>query len=157
MGHHSKLCAISALAIILLSVPILLVNAQSENTASRAITEAEQALVSAHEAIVEADIAGANVSSLLDKTSSASDYLAEANIWYRLGDFEKASQFAGLSSNAIESVRAEAFEAKDAAEKQIEDANTAEIRLSIAGLVIVLVSCPVAWFVFKRIYQRSRN
>lgn len=154
MGSPSKLYVFSALLIFLISVHILLVNAQSESAASLAITQAEEALVSAHEAVLEAEQAGANVSSLLDTSNLAGDYLAEAYAWYRLGSFDKANQFAGLCSDAIKDVRSEAFELRDDAKKQGEATIFVNMIISVAGVAAVLVFCSVAWLVFKRRYQR---
>lgn len=155
MGSCSKLCVLSAILLFLLPVPILLVNAQSESAASLALTEAEEALALTHEAVLEAEQAGANVSLLLDKSNHASEYLAEAHMWYRLGDFDKANQYAGLCSDAIEGVRNDAFELRDEADR-LREAKVAETMIaSVAGVVGVLVCSSVAWHLFKRRYQRQ--
>lgn len=154
MGSYSKLCVFSAILLFLLPAPILLVNAQSESAASLALTEAEEALTLTHEAVLEAEQAGANVSLLLDKANRASEYLAEAHIWYRLGDFDKANQYAGLCSDAIEGVRNEAFELRDEANRLSEAKVVEDMIVSVAGVVAVIVFCSVAWHLFKRRYQR---
>ena len=155
MGSHSTLYVLSALLIFLISVPILLVNAQSGSAASLALSQADDTLVSAHEAILEAEQEGANISSLLDQSNLAGEYLAEAYAWYRLGSYDKASQFAGLCSNAIKDVRNEAFELRDDAKKQGEATFFATIIISFAGVAAVVVFCSVAWIVFNRRYQRN--
>ena len=154
MGSCSKLCVLSAILLFLLPVPILLVNAQSESAASLALTEAEEALALTHEAVLEAEQAGANVSLLLDKSNHANEYLAEAQMWYRLGDFDKANQYAGLCSDAIEGVRNEAFELRDEANRLSEAKVVENMIVSVAGVVAVLVCCYVAWGRFKHRYQR---
>jgi hypothetical protein len=154
MGSYSKLFVFSALLLFLLPFPILLVNASSEDVATLALTEAEDALVSAHEAVLEAEQAGANVSGLLGKSNLASEYLAEAHVWYRLGVFENASRFAGLCSDVIGGVRSEAFELRDEAKRLGEADFVVNMINSAVGVIVVLVSCSVAWFVFKRRYRR---
>lgn len=154
MGSCSKLCVLSAILLFLLPAPILLVNAQSESAASLALTEAEEALALTHEAVLEAEQAGANVSLLLEKSNPASEYLAEAQMWYRLGDFDKANQYASLCSDAIEGVRNEAFELRDEANRLSEAKVVENMIVSVAGVVAVLVCCYVAWGRFKHRYQR---
>ena len=154
MGAYSKLFVFSAFLLFLLPVTILLVNASSEDVASLALTEAEEALASTHEAVLEAEQAGANVSSLLDKSNLANEYLAEAYVWYRLGVFENANRFVGLCSDAIEGVRSEAFELRDEANRLGEADFVVNMIASVVGVIVVLVSCSVAWLVFKRRYRR---
>jgi hypothetical protein len=146
----------SVLFLFLLLVPITSVHAQSESTASLALTEAEEILASSLEAVSEAEQAGANVSSLLEQSNLAGEYLAEAYAWYRLGSFEKTSQFAGLCSDAIVGVRNEAFELRDEANRLSESDFLVTTILSVAGMAAVLVSCFVAWIVFKRRYQERK-
>lgn len=153
MSSYSKLYMISVLLLILLPAPILLVNAQSESAASLALTKAEETLALTHEAVMEAEQAGADVSSLLDTSNQAGEYLAEAYVWYRLGVFDKANQFAGLCSDTIEGVRNEAFELRDEANRLSETNFVADMIVSVVGVVVVLVSSYVAWRVFKRRYQ----
>ncbi len=154
MGSYPRRHVFSVIFLLLLSVPILSTYAQSESTASLALTEAEETLASTHEAVVEAEQSGANVSSLLEQSNLAGEYLAEAYAWYRLGSFEKASQFAGLCSDAIEGVRNEAFELRDEAIRLNETDSLVNTLLSVAAVAAVLVSCSFAWLVFKRRYQR---
>ena len=154
MDSYSKIFAFSAFLLFVLPLPILVVNAQSESGASLALIEAEEALASAHEAVLEAEQAGANVSDLLDKSNLASEYLAEAYVWYRLGVFENASQFAGLCSDVIGGVRSEAFQLRDES-KRLGEANfVVNVTGATVGVIVVLVSCSVAWLVFKRHYRR---
>ena len=154
MGSYSKLFVFSAFLLFLLPFPILLVNASSEDVVTLALTEAEEALVSVHEAVLEAEQAGANVSALLDKSNLASEYLAEAYVWYRLGVFENANRFAGLCSDAIGGVRSEAFELRDEAKRLSEADFVVNIIRSVVGVSVVLVSCSTIWLVFRRRYRR---
>jgi len=154
MGSYSKLFVFSAFLLFLLPFPILLVNASSEDVVTLALTEAEEALVSVHEAVLEAEQAGANVSALLDKSNLASEYLAEAYVWYRLGVFENANRFAGLCSDVIGGVRSEAFELRDEAKRLSEADFVVNIIRSVVGVSVVLVSCYIIWLVFRRRYHK---
>jgi len=154
MGSYSKLFVFSAFLLFLLPFPILLVSASSEDVVTLALTEAEEALASTHEAVLEAEQAGANVSALLDKSNLASEYLAEAYVWYRLGVFENANRFAGLCSDVIGGVRSEAFELRDEAKRLSEADFVVNIIRSVVGVSVVLVSCSIAWLVFRRRYHK---
>jgi len=150
----SKLLMVSAFLFFLLSFPTLLVSASSEDMVTLALTEAEEALVSTHEAVLEAEQAGANVSGLLDKLNLGAEYLAEAYVWYRLGVSENASRFAGLCSDVIGGVSSEAVELRDEA-KRLGEANfVVNMIRSVVGVIVVFVSCSIVWLIFRRRYRR---
>jgi hypothetical protein len=65
-------------------------DASSEDEAVSAISEAEEAVGLAYEAVLEAENVGAEVSGLLDKLDEAGMLLAEAQVSFRLGDFDEA-------------------------------------------------------------------
>ncbi|MDH5690881.1 MAG: hypothetical protein OEY81_05585, partial [Candidatus Bathyarchaeota archaeon] len=94
MSSYLKLLVISVLLLFLLPVSILGVSASSEDVATLSITQAEETLASAFEAVLDAEMAGANVSGLLGRLNLGGEYLAEAYVWYRLGVSENASRFA---------------------------------------------------------------
>jgi hypothetical protein len=154
MTSWSKLLMVSSLLLFLLPFPTLLVNASSEGVVTLALTEAEEAFASTHKAVLEAEQVGANVSGLLDKLNLGAEYLAEAYVWYRLGIFENASRFAGLCSDVIGGVRSEAFELRDDAKRLGEADFVMNMIWSVVGVSVVLVSCSVAWLVFRRRYRR---
>jgi hypothetical protein len=154
MTSLSKLLMVSSLLLFLLPFPTLLVNASSEGVVTLALTEAEEAFASTHKAVLEAEQVGANVSGLLDKLNLGAEYLAEAYVWYRLGIFENASRFAGLCSDVIGGVRSEAFELRDDAKRLGEADFVMNMIWSVVGVSVVLVSCSVAWLVFRRRYRR---
>jgi hypothetical protein len=154
MDSYSKLFVFSACFLLLLPFPILLVNASSESGATLALTEAEEALVSAHEAVLEAEQAGANVSGLLNKLNHGAEYLAEAYVWYRLGVSENAGHFAGLCSDVVGGMSSEAVELRDDA-KRLEEADFVVNMIgSVVGVIGVFVSCSIVWLVFRRRYRR---
>lgn len=154
MSSPFKLLVISVLLLFLLPVFIPWVSASSEDVATLSITQAEETLASTHEAVLEAEQAGANVSALLDKSNLASEYLAEAYVWYRLGVFENASRFAGLCYEVVGGVRSEAFELRDEAKILSEADFVVNMIGSVVGVIVVFVSCSIVWLVFRRRYRR---
>ena len=125
MSSYLKLLVISVLLLFLLPVSILGVSASSEDVATLSITQAEETLASAFEAVLDAEMAGANVSGLLGRLNLGGEYLAEAYVWYRLGVSENASRFADLCFEVVGDVGSEAVELRDEA-KRLGDADFAD-------------------------------
>jgi len=155
MASWTKLLMVSAFLLFLLPVPILLVSASSEDVVTLALTEAEEAFTSAYEAVFEAEQAGANVSGLFGRLNIAGEYLSEAYVWHRSGDSENASRFAGLCYDVVEDLKSEAVELRDEAKRLGEADFVVNMIGSVVGVIVVLVSCSVAWLVFRRRYRRQ--
>jgi len=150
----SKLLIISAFLFCLLPVSIPWVNAASDDVATVDLIEAEETFSSAYEVVLEAEQAGANVSGLLDKLNLGAEYLAEAYVWYRLGDSENTGHFAGLCYDVVGDVLSDAVELRDEA-KRLEDANFfVTLFGSVVGVIVVVVLCSAVWRVFKRRYHQ---
>jgi len=157
MSSNLKLLPI-LVVLLLPSIPVFIsrVSASSENAANLAITQAEETMASAYEAVLEARRARANVSDLLDWLNVAGEHLAEAHMLYRLGDFDGAVYFAGLSSEIGEEVRNSAGELKiKAYESWIADLWSRVIG-SFVGVIVVVSGIFVTWQVFKRRYFRQK-
>jgi len=155
MITRSKLLIISAFLLFLLPVSIPFAGASNDDAVIVVLTKAEEVSASAYEAILEAEQAGANVSSLLDRLNLAGDYLAEASVWYRLGDSESASRFAGLCNDIVEDVRREALELRDETQSLRENNFIVTIIVSGVGVISVVVLCSVVWRLFKRHHYRK--
>jgi len=151
----SKLLMLSAFLFCLLPVSIPWVNAASDDVFTVSLTEAEEAFTSAYEAVFEAEQAGANVNGLFGQLNIAGEYLSEAYVWYRSGDSENASRFAGLCYDAVKDLKSEAVELRGEA-KRLGDAEFVVTMFgSIVGMIVVVVSGYVVWRVFKRRYRRQ--
>lgn len=155
MRSPFKLLVFSAFLFFLLTVSFPWVSASSEDVATLAITQAEETLASAFEAVLDAEMAGANVSGLLGRLNLGGEYLVEAYVWIRLGVSENASRFAGLCYDVVEDLKSEAVELRDEA-KRLGDAEfVVTIFGSVVGMIVVVVSGYVVWRVFKRRYRRQ--
>ena len=156
MRSALRLCfASTTLLFILLSALTLSTSASSNReTAILSISEADYSMVQAHEVVLGAEEAGADVSGLLDRLDVAGEYLAGANIWYRLGDFENATRFAGLCFDVVQEVRSEAYRLKDEAYGLWVAGLFVRIVGSCVGVVVVVLLGYVVWRAFKRRYQR---
>ena len=152
MTSWSKILMASVFMFFLLQVSFLWINASSDDLVSVSLTEAEEALASAYEVVLEAEQAGANVSGLFGRLNLGGEYLAEAFIWYSLGDSESTSRFSGLCYYVATDVRSEAFELRDDVNRLGEADFVLKIIASVVGVIVVVVFCSVAWRVFKRRY-----
>ena len=154
MTSWSRLVIVSALLFLMLPVSIILVNASSDDTVTVSLAEAEESLASAYETALEAEPNGANISSLFGRLNLGAEYLSEAHVWYRLGDSENATHFAGLCTEIAGDVISDAVELRDEA-KRLEDANFfVTLFGSVVGVIVVVVLCSAVWLVFKRRYHR---
>jgi hypothetical protein len=135
-------------------VSVTWVGAVDEDEAAQGLADAEEALVSAYGTVLEADEAGANVSSLLVRLNVGGGYLAEGYNWYRLGVFENASGYAGLCREVLSGVSGEAVGLRNEAEVLMREDSLVRVFGSAVGVGIILVVGFVVWRVFRRRYFR---
>lgn len=126
----------------------------SESVVNSAIERAETAMISAFKVVVEAEDAGGNVSSLLTPLNRAGDFLADARMSYKKGDFERAAYFADLSRNLSEQVKNEAYELRNWAWSENIQYTRFAVTASIFGVSSVILWSFWFWRVLKRWYVR---
>ena len=129
-----------------------LVNA-SEDIVNSAIEAAESAVISAFEAVTVAEQAGGNVTGLLAQLNEAGEFLADARMSYRNGDFDNATHLANLSRNIGEDVKKAAYELKDLALNEGVQRMWFTMLGSISGIVLVVSGSLWVWRFLKRRYQ----
>ena len=154
MSSCSKLLVFSVFLFLLLPVSIPWVGAVDADVVSLGLADAEEALGLAYGAILDAEMAGANVSGLFGRLNVGGEYLAEAYVWYRLGAFENASRFAGFCSEVVDGVRGEAVGLKSEAHGLWVLDFLVRVIWSVGGVVVVVVLGFVVWRVFRRRYCR---
>ena len=125
----------------------------NQDTASVAIADAEETMISTYEAVLEAEQAGGNVSGLLAQLNEAGEFLASARMSYRNGDFDNAIYFADLSRNIGEEVENAAYELKDLASDEEMQRMLFTVLGSISGIVLVVSGSLWIWWFLKRRYQ----
>jgi len=128
--------------------------AVSSDEAGEAVKTAEQDLSSAFMAVAETEVAGANVSVLLDKLNAAGVFLSEAHSTFSAGNYESAFSSAVACSSAVEGVVGDAARLK----MDVEVASVESLFLTTAGSVIgvglVLILGFIGWRFLKRRYFR---
>lgn len=122
--------------------------------AESTIKNGEHVMVLAYQAVLEAERAGANVSNLFTELNVASEYLAQAQILYRVGDLDNATRFADLCSRTAEKVKSEA----DLVTNMARVESGTRLGFVMIGSAITACSISVAgllsWRVFKRRYYQ---
>ena len=152
MGLGSRFLVLSILSCLLFTLSIPRICASGKDEAVLVIFEAEEGLGDVYGAALEAELAGADVSGLLGKMSLAGEYLAEANLRYRVGAYEDAFDFANLCIETVDDLQNEVVELSDNAERLGVIDFAARLFWSAVGVVVVGITGFVAWRVFKRRY-----
>lgn len=124
-----------------------------QDTASVAIADAEETMVSTYEAVLEAERAGGNVAGLLAQLNEAGEFLASARMSYRNGDFDNAVYFADLSRSIGEEVEDAAYELKDLASEEGVQRVWFTMLGSVSGIILVVSGSLWVWWFLKRRYQ----
>jgi len=129
------------------------VSASSEDVAASAISEAEGAMEWAYEAVLEAEQAGADVSGLLAKLNEAGEYLAAAQMSFRLKDFNETVRFADLSKAVGEVAEMEAYVLTDWASSEGEQRIWFTATGSAIGIMLVVSGSFWLWIFLKKRVQ----
>jgi hypothetical protein len=122
--------------------------------ANGAIGQAERDLGSAYVVVGEAESAGANVSVLLNRLGSAGDFLSEAYVALRAGEYGNASSLAAECSHSVAGIAGDAARLKADAERARSDRLLFTAGGSGVGLVLLFVFGFFGWRFLKRWYSR---
>jgi len=126
-----------------------------EDAALSAIKSAELAVDLAYDAVLEAEGAGADVSSLLDELNEGAEALSEAHMSERAGNFDDVTYFANLCCDLVEGIEAEANMLRDAAVVERTQRLFLTSLSSAVAAVCILFGGFFGWRFFKsRYYQR---
>jgi len=129
--------------------------AVNSDEAQAAISRAESKMGLAHKSVLEAEKAGANVSSLLFKLNNGLMLLSRAHMQNRTGNFSEAVNFANQCFESLNGVEIEANKSRDSA---VIERNQ-KMLISVVGLgfavCAVLYVGVFGWRFFKgRYYKR---
>lgn len=138
--------------VLALLVPVCF--AVSVDEASVAIGQAERDLSSAYTNVSAAAGSGANVTVLLDKLTEAGSYLSEANVAYRVGNYESAFSYAESCSSAVQGVAGDATRLSLSAENSRSGTVLLDVVESGVGLALLLVFGLLGWRFLSKRYRR---
>ena len=118
--------------------------------ASQELQMAELRLNSAFAAVTKAQDAGADVGVLLEDLGVAGDFLAEAHLAFRSGDYDSASSLAASCETSVGGVVAEADRLGANAENAQTDSLILTGLFSGIGLTLLLVFGVIGWIILKK-------
>jgi hypothetical protein len=121
--------------------------------ANNAISQAESDLDSAYVAVAQAESAGADVSALLNKLESASDFLSKANFEFMNASYATASALATECSASVAGVADDAAVLKMDSEREQSGRLFLSVVVSSLGLVLLLGFGLLGWKLLKRRYH----
>jgi hypothetical protein len=121
--------------------------------ARNAISEAESNLNSAFAAVAKAEVAGADIEGLVIQLREAGDFLSNANVKFRDGNYEAASSLAAECSKAVEGVAPEAVRLTQEAEGAKNDISILTILGTSVGLALLLVLAIAGWSRLRKRYH----
>lgn len=125
-----------------------------EAAAEAAASRARRDLAAAYAAVLEAENAGANVSSYLPGLNVAGAYLVLAELCYRDGNFSGAVYFADLVSDGVAGMEGEVAELAHAAADARGQALYWTVAGSIVGVAVVVLAGFVSWGRVRAWYVR---
>ena len=149
-----KLSIIALLIMLTLSVCLLSVQqatAQTDQTAIE-LQSVNNAVGKAFTAVLDAEKAGANVTSLLSQLNNANDQLAQAENAYRTGDSTAASNKADAALSIALQVTKAAQDTQQSAKVSTQNSNISTIAFSVGGAVIFVIVLFLIWLLFKQNY-----
>jgi len=136
------------------SYAIAVVAEAREDVVASALIDAEGVVASAYQTVLNAEEAGANVSSLLARLNEAEGFLAQGRVAHTQGDFDEALNFANLSKGVGVQVKDDALELRNLAlNESLQRVSFTTAASVVACTLIAFVSLWV-WRVFKRRYYQ---
>ena len=142
------------IGVLLFCLVISRVFAVSSGEAEAAINRAESRMSSAYKSVLEAEKAGANVSSLLLKLNIGSTLLSRAQMQYRIGNFSEAADFANQCFDSLDGVENEAGTLRDNAVTERKQRMLISAVGSTFAIGAVLFASIFGWRFFKDRYSR---
>jgi len=144
-----------AFTVFSLAIQSLRFEAHGSDEAASAIENADKLLRQAFESVLEAERAGANVSSLIGRLNEAAMLLAEAETAYRTGNSTEALTKAEKCSTLLNGVEYEALRLKSSAKASAKEALLQASAFSSLGIVLFLTVLFLVWTRFKRAYLKK--
>lgn len=150
---HKWVLLTSVLFFYVLLTPSYALATQTE--AVVAISSAEEQIILCYQATVNAEIPGANITSLVTVLNDADALLSKARLAYSLNDFDTAHDLAFQSQEKLHNLVSEAnLLEEDAIQEQWQDF-LINVVGSLAGTLVVLVAGVGIWVLLKKKHAQS--
>jgi hypothetical protein len=131
--------------------------ALTEADAESAIVAAENRIADCYRTALDAEKAGANVTSLLSTLNEAGELLSKANLVYSMGDFDSAHDFAVQSQEKLNGFDVKTGALKESAMHARYWDFMVNVLGSIVGTVVVVCGGFVVWVLLKRRYEKTEG
>jgi hypothetical protein len=139
------------MTLILLSIALFPKSAFAEQAdAETAIASAKQEIVACYQAAMEAEGAGANITSLTAVLNDAGMLLSQSELAYSKNDFDVAREFAAQIQQKLGDVISNANVLKDSAVQRSKDDFLVNIVGSVVGVFVVIGAGLATWFLLNK-------
>lgn len=145
--------SISALIVsytLVLQLGIVAGRAESSIDVAEDLVAAEASINVAHQAVIDAQNAGANVSSLLIRLNEAGEFLARARMAYRLGNLDEASQLADSSKQIGVELRDMATQLRDTALSENLQRAMFTMTAFVVSIALIVSASLITWRLLTR-------
>jgi hypothetical protein len=143
------------IGVFLFCLIVSYVSAASSSEAQDAINRAESKIGLAYKSVLEAEGAGANVSSLLVNLNNSSTLLSKAQMQNRIGNFSEAVSFANQCYDSLNGIETEADDLRDSAVMLRKQRMLISAVGSISAIGAVLFGSIFGWRFFKSKYCKQ--
>ncbi|MCW4005732.1 MAG: hypothetical protein NWF04_03940 [Candidatus Bathyarchaeota archaeon] len=151
MSHRRSIVLLSVLLVCSISFSGLHVSvAQIDSDLLDANTAVEQAFV----AVADAKSAGANITLLMDKLNLAAAFLSQAEMGYRIGDLNLATNMADNAMVAAQEVLIDAQSLKEEAAVSSQNTFWTTIIVAIISCAVFVAGLFLLWREFKQDYLK---
>jgi hypothetical protein len=146
--NYHKIVFFMTLLLFAVVNPSLVLAAQID--AEAALASAKEQFIICYQASIEAEKAGANITSLTAVLNDAGEVLNQAEYTYSIGDFDVARDLAVQSSERLGGLISEANVLREIAVQQRNSDFLYNVVGSIVGTFAVIGGGLMAWFLLKR-------
>ena len=154
MIRNSRCLSIVVVFVVFFVVASFPLVSAGEGEAASAISVARQRIVVCYDAAVDAEAAGANITSLANVLNDAGALLSDAELAFSYGDFDLAQSLAVRSSSGLNSFVSDANALRDAA-VQAGNFDFYVFVGSAVGAFLVIFFGVAVWFWAKKRYSPS--
>jgi hypothetical protein len=149
-ASKARIGGILILTFILYSVLQFSAHGADYREVTTTISEAEQAMAAGFEAALDAERAGANVSSLLARLNEGGEYLSAARVAFGNGNHSEADRLSGLANEVGVQVESDAF----GLEADAINAAFNRFRLYVAGSALAMATVVIATLLAYKLIKK---
>ena len=156
MNINRKTLVISLLVLLTMCVCVDIHSVTAQTNAGQSTLNTTRFVIDqAFNGVLAAEKAGANVTELLSKLTSATDYLTRAESAYRNGNLTLVESNADAAVKIARRVTSDAQIAKEEAQNTVNNNFWLTIVLTIVGIIVLVLILFIVWRFIKRSYIKD--